>query len=295
MIEYDMPLYRPPSEGYNVIIQVTLGCSFNKCAFCSMYETKEYKERPLKEILYDIDRMSMMYNDATKVFLADGDAMNLPTDTLVEILKYLHLKFPKLRRISSYASPFNLLQKTLDELIKIRENGLSLIYYGIESGNYEILKAINKPMKAEKMVEGLNKATQAGLKISATVILGLGGKTFSKQHIDDTAKLINQCSLNYVSTLQLNLNETKEDPYFKKFAKSIGEFIWCSDKEMLEEQISFISQINTPKQIIFRSNHASNSLPLKGNLPRDKDRLVEELIYALEHEEVIRHRMNRGV
>ncbi len=295
MLDYDMPLYRPPAEAYNVIIQVTLGCSFNKCAFCSMYEDKEYKQRDFKKICEDIDTMVSYYPQSTKVFLADGDALNLETSFLVKILEYLYKNFTKLRRVSSYASPFNLLQKSQEELNLIKEKGLGLIYYGIESGNEKILKAINKPMKANKMIEGLNKASLAGIKISATIILGLAGKNFSKEHITQSAKLINSCThINYLSSLQLGLSDKKEDKYFKNFEKTIGAFEFCSDNEMLEEQLLLISLLSPKSRIIFRSNHASNSLPLKGTLPKDKDKLIEVLKVALKDESLLRPKSLRG-
>ncbi len=294
MLDYHQPLFRPPAEANSVIIQVALGCSFNKCSFCSMYETKKYKVRNIEDIKKDIDIMSS-YSDTRRVFLADGDALSCDTEFLIEILKYLKNVFPKLQRVASYASPYNLLEKKQEELNLLRENGLSLVYYGIESGNHELLKYINKPMKPEKMCEGLDKASKANMKISATVILGLGGKKLSKQHIEDTAKLVNECEhINYLSTLQLGLSHTKEDNFFKRFENKNSEFIFCSDEEMLDEQKRFISLINPKKSIIFRSNHASNALPLKGTLPKDKNSLLEVLNMALEDETLLRPKFLRA-
>ena len=259
-----------------------------------MYETKEFTVRTLEHIFKDIDAMSV-YSDIRRVFLADGDALSCETSFLVEILQYLKQTFPKLQRVSSYASPYNLLQKSPLELEQLREHGLSLVYYGIESGNHELLKYVNKPMKPEKMVEGLNKASNANIKISVTVILGLGGKKLTEQHIDDSAKLINDCDhINYLSTLQLGLSDTKEDAFFKRFEEKNSEFIFCSDEEMLEEQKRFVAQINPKKPIIFRSNHASNALPLKGTLPKDRDNLLEVLDAALEDESLLKPKFLRG-
>ena len=294
MLNYQEPLYRPPAEANSLILQITIGCSYNKCSFCSMYETKKFKIKTLNEIFEDINKVSI-YQDTRRIFLADGDALACETDFLVEILKYLKKTFPKLQRVSSYASPYNLLEKSQDELKLLRGNGLSLVYYGIESGNQELLKYINKPMNPKKMLEGLNKATKANMKISATVILGLGGKNLSKQHIEDTAKLVNECEhINYLSTLQLGLTLTKEDNFFKRFEDKNNEFIFCSDKEMLEEQKEFISLLNPKKSIIFRSNHASNALPLKGTLPKDKDELVQVLNIAVNNESMLRPKFVRG-
>jgi len=291
---YHEPLYRPPAEANSLIIQVTLGCSYNKCSFCSMYETKSFKIKPIEELYKQIDSLSL-YKDTRRVFLADGDALACNTEFLIDILKYLKKSFPKLQRVSSYASPYNLLEKTEEELLLLREHGLSLVYYGIESGNHELLKYINKPMKLSKMLEGLNKATKANMKISATVILGLGGKKLSKQHIEDSAKLINECEhINYLSTLQLGLTNSKEDDFFKRFEKRNEEFIFCSDKDMLDEQKRFVSLINPKKPIIFRSNHASNALPLKGTLPKDKIVLLDILNEAIDDNSMLRPKFMRG-
>lgn len=293
-LDYHQPLYRPPAEGNSLIIQVTLGCSYNKCSFCSMYESKKFHVKTFDEVCEDINILAI-HQDTRRVFLADGDALSCDTSFLVKILQYLKKTFPKLQRVSSYASPYNLLEKTQEELDLLRENGLSLVYYGIESGNQEILKYVNKPMNPLKMKEGLDKATKANMKISATVILGLGGKTLSTQHIIDTAKLVNSCEhINYLSTLQLGLSDSKEDEFFARFEKKHKEFIFCDDNFILEEQKRFISLINPKKSIIFRSNHASNALPLKGTLPKDKENLLEVLDMALEDESQLRPQFLRG-
>ncbi|WP_419770157.1 MAG: radical SAM protein [Candidatus Marinarcus sp.] len=294
MINYNEPLFRPPAEANSLILQITLGCSYNQCSFCSMYETKKFTRRALSDIFKEIDLLSR-YDDERRVFLADGDALACESSFLIEILRYLKKSFPKLQRVSSYASPYNLLEKTQEELDLLRENGLSLIYYGIESGNHALLKYINKPMKPEKIVEGLNKATQANMKISATVILGLGGKNLSNQHINDTAKLINACEhINCLSTLQLGISNTKEDNFFKRFEEKNQPFIFCTDQDMLEEQKRFIGLLNPQKPIIFRSNHASNALPLKGTLPKDKNALLDILEAAEHNQSMLRPHFLRG-
>ncbi|APW65203.1 radical SAM protein [Poseidonibacter parvus] len=278
MIEYNQPLYRPPAEANSVIIQVTLGCSFNKCTFCTMYESKDYKVRKLEDVFKDIDTMASFYQDSVKMFLADGDALNMETNHLIKILDYAYLKFPKLRRVSVYASAFNLNDKSLEELKLLKEKGLNLIYYGIESGSYEVLKKIQKPISQIKMIDSLNKAYQAGLKTSVTVILGLAGKKYSFEHIKETANIINQVKVTYLSTLQLMLEEGRYQKFIKNFD---GGFKMLNEKEMLEEQKSFLEQLNPSNKVIFRSNHVSNSLALAGTIPKDKTRLIEELSFIL--------------
>ncbi len=277
MINYDMPLYRPPSEGPNLIIQATLGCSYNRCTFCSMYRSKTFLVRPMDQVLAEIEHAAKLQPDARRVFLADGDALVLPNDQLITILDHLKKHLPRLTRVSSYALPNNLKKKSVEELAELKEHGLSLIYYGLESGSKIILKKIRKGATPDAIVEGLKKTHTAGIKVSATVILGLGGKNYWQEHIDETAILINRLELDYLSTLQLGLEPVVE----KEFHDSFGDdFEWQNDQGMLHEQARLIAQINPVRPVIFRSNHASNSLPLKGNLPKDRDRLLEELLRA---------------
>lgn len=277
MLNYDMPLYRPPSEGPNLIIQATLGCSYNQCTFCSMYHSKRYSARPLDVVLSEIEQVANQYPETRRVFLADGDAMALPTEDLLAILTQLQQQLPRLSRVSSYALPANLRKKSVSELTQLRESGLSLLYYGLESGSKTILKKIRKGATPDGIVEGLQKAQTAGMKVSATVILGLGGQLYWQEHIDETANLINRLELNYLSTLQLGLDPAIEKRFYEAFG---DDFEWQDDYGMLQEQARLISNINTKKPVIFRSNHASNSLPMKGNLPNDRERLLAELRQA---------------
>ncbi len=277
-LNYSEPLYRPPAEANSLILQVTFGCSFNNCTFCSMYKTKKYKQKDLQTIKKEIEFLSFYNNTITKVFLADGDALSLKTNTLVQILDSLNEFFPKLRRVSIYASAFNLLEKNIEELEILRSKKLSLIYYGIESGSYEVLKKINKPISNKKMIEGLNKVSKANIKISATVILGVAGKTLSSLHIKKTAELINQTSINYLSTLQLILDTNSYLKYIKNFEK---KFKFLNDVEILEEQKELLKNLNPKNKIIFRSNHISNLLVLSGTLPKDKDKLIKKIEFNL--------------
>jgi radical SAM superfamily enzyme YgiQ (UPF0313 family) len=279
MISYHQPLYRPPAEANSVIIQATLGCSFNKCTFCTMYESKEFIVRSLEDVFSDIDKMASYYDDTKRMFLADGDALELETDHLVKILEYAYAKFPKLKRVSIYASAFNLHDKSLEELVLLKEKGLTLIYYGIESGSFEVLKKIQKPISNKKMCESLNKAFDAGMKISVTVILGVAGKKYSNLHIEETANILNQIKVTYLSTLQLMLEPHTKEKFIKNFD---GEFDLLSVKEMLEEQKYFLELLNPINKVIFRSNHASNSLALAGTLPKDRDRLIDEVSYVID-------------
>lgn len=277
MIDYSFPLYRPPAEANNIIIQATYGCSHNNCTFCSMYKSKKYQVRKIEDIFKEIDILANMYPDANKVFLADGDALSLETDYLVEVLQYLKQSFPKLGRVSVYATAQNVLEKSDDELQLLRENHLTLIYYGIETGNDELLKKINKGVTASQIIESLNKASRANIKISATVILGIGGEAYSNAHIRDTATIINSTTINYLSTLQLGLEEDVRERFLKHF----DHFKMLDDYQVLDEQKRFLELLNPINKVIFRSNHASNAFHLAGTLPKDTMRLLQELELAL--------------
>ena len=278
MLEYDYPLFRPPAEANNIIIQVTLGCSYNNCSFCSMYKSKSYEVRELGDVYNDIDTIASSYPNTHKIFLADGDALSLPSEHLLTILKYLQKAFPKLRRVSLYASAQNILSKPEEELKTLCENKLNLIYYGVETGSNLILKNIIKGVSQGEIINSLNRASDSGMKISATVILGIGGEKYSQEHIQETAKVINATKVNYLSTLQLGLEEDVKDKFYKHFS----DFKALDDSQILQEQKRFIELLNPTNKIIFRSNHASNALHLSGTLPKDRDRLVTELQYALE-------------
>ncbi|MEG3639901.1 radical SAM protein [Magnetococcus sp. PR-3] len=286
MLSYEQPLYRPPSEGDNLILQATIGCSYNRCTFCSMYHHKTFRAKPLDHMLAEIDQAALDWTDARRIFLADGDALVLPTDHLEHILDHLILRFPRLQRVSSYALPSNLSKKSVEELTRLADKKLNLLYYGIESGDTEILKIIQKGTSPQSMVRGLWKAHEAGMKVSATVILGLGGSQRWQQHITHTAELINQAPLNYLSTLQLHLDPAVEQQFLNSFKTP---FNFQEDTAILKELALLLEGITAPpRRLIFRSNHASNALALAGNLPDHREKLLAQIHQALDHTEMLR-------
>lgn len=260
-----------------------------------MYRTKDFSEQPLAQSLADIQDMAQRFPDTKRVFLADGDALYRSTDDLLAILKTLYKNFPKLQRVSSYALPQNLIRKTQQELSALYDAGLGLLYYGIESGSSEILKRITKGATPEKMREGLIKAHDAGFKVSATVILGLGGQTLWQEHIDGTIDLVNQLRLDYLSTLQLTLEPIVRDEFLEKFSRRGDAFIPQPDIGILDEQYRLIQGVAPAQPLVFRSNHASNALALRGHLPTDRDRLLAELTAAREGEQPLRPSWMRGL
>jgi len=291
MLNYDAPLYRPPSEARSLIFQVTLGCSFNECSFCDMYRSKEYSERTWDEIKAEIDMMANYLPDTKRVFLADGDALNLDSEFMIKIVKYIREKFANIERISCYAMPMNILKKTPEELKKMNEAGLDMFYLGIESGSDIVLKKVTKGAIAKTIIKSVNKAKDAGYIMSCMIILGLGGKTYSKEHIKGTAEVISACSPQYVGTLTLYLENGIKQEFIDKFE---GEFIRINDDESLKELHDLISQIETKNEIIFRANHGSNAYTIKGTFPQDKQDMIDKIDWMKQHPEVIRPQGLRG-
>lgn len=269
MIRYNEPLFRPPSEAYSLILQVTLGCAWNKCAFCEMYSGKQFSLRNEEDIFAEIDMMQPYSNHYRKVFLADGNAMVLSFEKLSRILDHLNQKFPRLNRISAYALPRDIESKTDNELVQLAEKGLKLLYVGIESGDNELLSRINKPENFESTQRALNRARSAGIKLSVMILNGLGGKIYSQQHAINSAKLINEIQPEFLSTLVLSY------PYGEKhfINKFDGEFIPLNTIELIAEMKVFLENLEL-KSTVFRSDHASNYLVLRGNLPRDQEEMI---------------------
>ena len=291
MLNYDAPLYRPPSEAKSLIFQVTLGCSFNECSFCDMYRSKEYSERSWEEVKTEIDLMAKTLPDTTRIFLADGDALNLSTDYMVQIVEYIYQKFPNLERVSCYAMPMNLLKKTPEELNMMNKAGLNRLYLGIETGNDIILKKVTKGATQSTMIKACNKAKDAGFTLSCMVILGLGGNKYTKENAVDTAKVINAVQPDYVGALTLYLENGIKEEFLTKFE---GEFERLTDSEAIDELELLISEINVDNAIVFRANHGSNAYNIGGTFPQDKQEMLEKITWMKKHPEVVRPQGLRG-
>ena len=280
--EYDYPLYRPPSEAYSLIIQATLGCSQNKCTFCSMYKSKKFTIKPLEQIKKEIDFFRIYIKKAERIFLADGDALIMPMKILKEIFIYINEKFPEAERISLYGSPKSILLKTPEELLELKNLGLGLIYLGVESGSDKILSSVKKGVSREEIITAGKKVKKVGIPLSVTAITGLGGKENSIEHAVETASLISEINPDYFGVLTLMLEEGTE--LLEEYKK--GNFIPLSSSEILEETKLMIKNINVKEKCIFRSNHASNYVSLKGTLPYEKENILKTIDYALKNNEI---------
>ncbi len=275
-MRYVEPVYRPPSEASSLIFQVTEGCSNNTCLFCYMYRDKKFRVKPWEDVKADVDEAASLLPGTRRVFLADGDAFVLPTKSLARILEYLYGSFPQLQRVTAYATPQNLLGKSVDEMKLLNEKGLRILYYGVETGDPELLVKIRKNASPDEMAEGCARATEAGFKLSVTVILGLAGKTGSVRHARKTAELVNWIQPRYLSALTLMLG-----PCAEEYRTQMGpDFEFNSPIDDVIELRSLIADLET-EQCIFRSNHASNYLALAGTLLGDKDKLLTEIDRAL--------------
>jgi radical SAM superfamily enzyme YgiQ (UPF0313 family) len=291
-IDYNEPLFRPPSEAESLILQITFGCTWNKCVFCEMYTSKKFSIKKEEDILSEIKAMAHIQPEIRKIFLADGNPMSLPSDRIITVLNTINKEFPKIRRVSTYANPRDILSKTSEELSELQNAGLKLIYVGIETGDDELLKMVNKGETSSSITEGLLKAKEAGIKLSVMILNGLGGLKYSEQHAIDSAKILNQIQPEYASVLVLSF-PFGLDHYTKRFK---GVYQAMNITELLREMEVFIA--NTDLQsTIFRSNHASNYLVLSGVLPKSKNQFLEQIRDAIRNPDTanLREEWQRGL
>ncbi|MCP4604536.1 MAG: radical SAM protein [Proteobacteria bacterium] len=276
-MRYVEPVIRPPSEADSLIFQATVGCSHNRCAFCFAYRDKRFRARPKDELIAEIDWAGKEMPEIRKVFLGDGDALALSTDRLLEILNHLYSRLTGLRRVTAYASPGNFRRKSIAELKELRQAGLHMVYVGLESGDDEILSRIDKGVTGEEMAALCDRPHEAGIKLFVTAVLGLGGPRLSKRHAEHTARLIDRIKPRFASALTLTLLPNKSS-----YAKEFGDPEWrlLEPNEFLKECWQLIACIES-RGIIFYSNHASNYLPLRGTLQKDKERMLSAIDTAL--------------
>lgn len=293
-LNYIEPVFRPPSEWKSLILQVTNGCSWNKCTFCDMYTSESKKFKPKKTEQIEQELLSIVNSNLPvgRVFLADGDAMMLPFNRLKEILLLIKQYLPQVTRVSSYCLPRNLGNKTVEQLSQLRELGLTLMYVGCESGDDEVLELIEKGESYQSSLAALTKIKQAGMKSSVMILNGLGGPEFSEQHALNSAKLMNEAQPDFLSTLVVSFPLGEE-----RFARNFhGRFRQLNQQELFQEMSTLLQALELNKTI-FRSDHASNYLVLKGILGKDKQQLLEKVNMALTHPEQIsiRQEWQRGL
>lgn len=290
-MRYEGRIYRPPSEADAYILQATIGCSWNKCTYCVMYQDKDYRERPVSECLEDMQATAAHAGPhIEKLFVSDGDALAMSTGSWREILEAAARLFPRLRRISCYATAMNVLEKSDEELRALREGGLSLLYIGPESGDDATLKRIAKGATAAEHVEAAKKAHEAGFQISVIAMLGVAGRERSEAHAQATADLVTGMDPEYFAALTTTV--VPDTPLAK--LQDTGRFELPSIEEMLAELRTIVDGAR-PTDALFRTNHASNYLPLGGRLPADREEIVSRIDSALSGKIKLRPEWLRGL
>lgn len=285
-MEYEGMVYRPPSEAYSLIIQATVGCSHNKCRFCSMYKEKRFHIRQLEDILADLKECRGYYPRIRRIFLADGDALCLSNNKLLAILDAIRELFPECERVGIYARATDILRKTPEELKALKEAGIGIVYVGAESGDPEVLANMQKNATREQLIEGVRRAEDAGIAASVTFISGLGGRARWKEHAIASATMISEMRPSYASWLTLMLDPAA--PVTQDIAE--GKFELLKPIEVMDEMELMLEHVELPEGVtcVFRSNHASNYLSLKGDLPKDRDAMLAVVRQAKENSGMLR-------
>lgn len=267
-MKYEGDIIRPPSEANSLLLQVTVGCSHNKCSFCPAYKKKKFRIKSYDEILEDILEAGR-WRSIDKVFLCDGDALIMPQERLVQILGLIRTHIKGVQRVGTYANAKSILRKTVDELIHLRELGLGIVYLGIETGSDELLKTIRKGVTAAQMIDAGRRVKEAGIKLSVTVILGLGGRRQNTEHVNDTASVLTDIDPEYASVLTLML--MPGTPLYSEYES--GNFTLPDKFDLLRELAGIIEKSDF-SGCYLTSNHASNYLPIKARLPSEKEKTV---------------------
>ena len=283
-MNYEGMVYRPPSEAYSLIVQVTIGCSHNKCSFCSMFKEKKFRVRSLDEIKADLADARGYYRAVERIFLADGDALCLSMQKLLDILSEIRKLFPECQRVGIYGSARDVLRKSLDDLRMLKEAGLGIVYLGAESGSQKILDRINKNATRQELIDAVRLIEESGMRSSVTFISGMGGKVLWREHALETASMINEMQPYYASVLTLMIDPAA--PIYDDIQS--GAFQLLSPVEVMDEMELLMENIKVTKPCVFRSNHASNYLSLKGDLPRDKERMLAQIRQAKENSSMLK-------
>jgi radical SAM superfamily enzyme YgiQ (UPF0313 family) len=278
-MKYEGMIYRPPSEADSLILQVAVGCSYNRCTFCHSFQGKAFRIKSFEEIREDIDEAAA-YGSIPRVFLADGDALVVPQKDLVQILSYLKLKIRGLERVGIYANAVDVLKKDVEELKELKNLGLGIIYLGLESGNREVLKRIRKNATAEQMIRAAKRVKEAGILLSVTVLLGIGGVELSHAHAEDTGKVLSEMDPEYVGALSLIV--VPGTPIAEEL--ETGKLVLPTPFELIRELGTMIANCQFT-DCFFASNHASNYLPLRIRMPGEKEKALQLIETVLQRKD----------
>jgi len=279
-MKYEGMIYRPPSEAGSLILQVTVGCSYNRCAFCSAYQGKSFRIKSFEEVKEDIDEASSYGARIPRVFLADGDALIIPQKGLVQILGYLKAKLKGLERVGIYANARDILKKGVEELRELKELGVGIIYLGLESGNPEVLKRIKKNATTDLMIRAAKRVKESGIVLSVTVLLGIGGVELSQAHAEDTGKVLSEMDPDFVGALSLIV--VPGTPIEKEIGT--GKLVLPTPFGLIQELETMITNCRFTR-CFFASNHASNYLPLRIRMPEEKEDALRRIREVLERKD----------
>lgn len=278
-MRYEGSIYRPPSEAYSLLIQVTIGCSHNTCTFCTMFKDKKFRVRPIKEVLEDLEMARRTYPVVEKIFLCDGDALCLSNEKLMQILTRISELCPECKRVSVYGTARDINRKSDAELKELLDAGMEMIYMGAESGSQEVLDKIHKDVTVREQIDAVKKAERVGIKMSVTFISGLAGLEGWENHAIETGKMITEMNASYASLLTLMLDPAA--PIMKDIES--GEMTLLTPEQVVGETYLLLENAMPKKSCVFRSNHASNYISLRGNLPEDRQRMLAQLKVAMEN------------
>ena len=278
-MRYEGSIYRPPSEAYSLLIQVTIGCSHNTCTFCTMFKDKKFRVRPIEEVCEDLEMARRAYPVVEKIFLCDGDALCLSNEKLMRILTRIAELFPECKRVSVYGTARDINRKSDEELKELLDAGMEMIYMGAESGSQAVLDKIHKDVTVREQIDAVKKAERVGIKMSVTFISGLAGLEGWEVHAISTGKMITEMNASYASLLTLMLDPAA--PIMKEIES--GEMTLLTPEQVVGETYLLLENAMPKKSCVFRSNHASNYISLRGNLPEDRQRMLAQLKVAMEN------------
>lgn len=278
-MRYEGSIYRPPSEAYSLLIQVTIGCSHNTCTFCTMFKDKKFRVRPIEEVFEDLEMARRAYPVVEKIFLCDGDALCLSNEKLMQILSRISELFPECKRVSVYGTARDINRKSDAELKQLLDAGMEMIYMGAESGSQKVLDKIHKDVTVQEQIDAVKKAENIGIKTSVTFISGLAGLEGWEDHAIATGKMITEMNASYASLLTLMLDPAA--PIMKDIQS--GEMTLLTPEQIVGETYLLLEHAMPKKSCVFRSNHASNYISLRGNLPEDRQRMLAQLKVAMEN------------
>jgi len=290
-MRYEGDIYRPPSEAYSLLVQVTIGCTHNKCTFCKMFKNKKFRVRALEEVLEDLAWARQRYRRVERMFLCDGDALALSNRRLMPILEYIKENFPECERVTIYGRANDVNKKSMEEMKELYEAGITMVYIGAESGSDKVLKDVNKGVTRQELIDAVRKIEDCGMEASVTFISGLAGKDGWEDHAIQTGTMITEMNPSYVGLLTLIVEPNV--PMYDDIQS--GKLRLLSPEEVMQETLLMLEHTHVDKKCVFRSNHASNYVSLRGDLPQDKEKMMDMLKKAMGNHDMFRHEMFRAL